>query len=105
MVAELQPSLGDTPNSAAHEHQVAKVVQQLKAHAVFPTKSGRWVQLKDSPLIADDKQMEKLFMSKEGVNFVNTGERMPGGMRAMRTLPGIYCCLHEINTEQFSGSH
>ena len=38
---------------------------------VFPTKKGLWVSLKDKPMIADNRDWEKMFTDKDNVHFLD----------------------------------
>ena len=43
---------------------------------MIPTKKDRWVGLEDRPMLADDRQMEKMWKEKPGVHLVNLGEKI-----------------------------
>lgn len=52
-----------------NEQNKKKLISQICDEAIFPTKQGTWVSLSENPIIADDKELEKLFV-REPINFV-----------------------------------
>ncbi|KAH9515759.1 hypothetical protein Btru_011923 [Bulinus truncatus] len=65
------------------ESNLPEVTELLSKSAVFPTKSGQWVSLSDSPMISDSKEYEEMFSKKPGVHLLrldvqdNTGNIDP----------------------------
>ena len=59
----------------------AMLKKVLQNSSPIPVKGGRWVPLSSCPMIADDKSMERLFQGKDGVNFVDLGERLGAGRK------------------------
>ncbi|XP_055892730.1 uncharacterized protein LOC106068793 isoform X2 [Biomphalaria glabrata] len=53
------------------EINLPKVKELLSKAAVFPTKSGQWVSLSDSPMIADSKEFEEMFGNHPGVHLLH----------------------------------
>ena len=57
--------------------RTAELTQVLQTSSgAIPVKGGRWVAPASRPMIADDKVTERLFTGKEGVNFVDLGDRL-----------------------------
>ena len=54
------------------------VLKVLRGSSVIPVKGCRWVSRDSHAMVADDKAMERLFQGKEGVYFVDLGERLGG---------------------------
>ena len=48
---------------------------QFKGKKIIATKANRWVGLDEKPLIADRRELEKMFQKKDGVHFVQLEER------------------------------
>lgn len=66
----------------AMKGQLEKVIALIKQNRIIPSKRGRWVELGDKTMIADDRQLEKLFADKEELHFVDCGEKLGvGGAR------------------------
>ena len=56
--------------------KVEKFKSDLKEMNVIPSKANKWINFECNPLIADDKQLEKMFPSDSGVHFVDCGEKL-----------------------------
>ncbi|CAH1791177.1 unnamed protein product [Owenia fusiformis] len=54
--------------------QGAQIRQQLARAKVFPTNKNSWVCLDETPLLVDDKNLEKMFGVKEGVHLLNLNQ-------------------------------
>lgn len=63
-----------------------KLKALMKQHKAIPSKSGCWIGLDGKTMLADDKQLEKLFANCE-VNFVECGEKL--GVGSARVSKGI----------------
>ena len=60
------------------------VLKVLRGSSAIPVKGCRWVSLDSHPMVSDDKDMERLFQGKEGVYFVDVGERLGTGSNRNR---------------------
>ena len=56
--------------------EVEKFKFDLKERNVIPSKAKKWINFDCNPLIADDKQLEKMFLLDSGVHFVDCGEKL-----------------------------
>lgn len=63
-----------------------KLKALMKQHKAIPSKSGCWIGLDSKTMLADNKQLEKLFANCE-VNFVECGEKL--GVGCARVGKGI----------------
>lgn len=63
-------------NELEIKSQLEKAIDRIKQNKPIPSKSGRWVGLGDKTMIADDKQLERLFADKQELHFVDCGERL-----------------------------
>ena len=69
--------------------RMAELTQVLQTSSgAIPVKGGRWVAQTSRPMVADDKVTERLFSGKEGVNFVDLGDRLGTGMRGRSPATG-----------------
>lgn len=59
----------DPTLTTVFEEDKKKLLKQIQNEAIFPTKNGLWVSLAEHPIIADDKELEKMFSDK-AVHFV-----------------------------------
>lgn len=59
----------DPTLTTVFEEDKKKLLKQIQNEAIFPTKNGLWVSLAEHPIIADNKELEKMFSDK-AVNFV-----------------------------------
>ena len=64
---------------------IAAVVCLLQ---VFPTTKQIWVSLEDHPLIADNRDWEKLFSDKEGVHFLDIEDKSNKASNTARSAAG-----------------
>ncbi len=77
---EKNPSGADTLAAM----NVQKLREILKREPCLPIQTGQWKSVDSQPLIADDKQKMKMFQKKEGLLFVDCGEKLIGGERRKR---------------------
>lgn len=66
-------------NELEIKSQLEKAIALIKQNKPIPSKSGRWVGLGDKTMIADDKQLERLFADNPELHFVDCGERLGVG--------------------------
>jgi len=59
-------------------------VDQLKTEKVIPGKNGSWLGLDCHPMIADDRNLEKMFTADAAVFFVDCGEKIGVGNVRMK---------------------
>jgi len=55
------------------------LLEQLKAEKVIPGKNGCWLSLDCHPMIAEDRNLEKMFAGDAAVFFVDCGEKLGVG--------------------------
>lgn len=55
------------------------LLERLKADKVIPGKNGSWLSLDCHPMIADDRNLEKMFPADAAVFFVDCGEKLGVG--------------------------
>ena len=89
----------------------AAVPDVLKTKPVLPVKGERWAKAEDKPMIADDKNLEDLFKGKEGVFFLDLGEKQGVGQQRRKTgdvegieVDAVKSCLVELGIEGISAS-
>ena len=51
-------------------------LERVKSEKVIPGKNGCWLDLECRPMIADDRQLEKMFPADAAVFFVDCGEKL-----------------------------
>lgn len=60
---------------------------KFEGQKILATTNNRWVGIDDHPMIADNRELEKMFEKKDQVNFVVLEDRTPqprrGGNTAM----------------------
>jgi len=56
-----------------------RLLDQLKSEKVIPGKNGCWLGLDCRPMVADDRNLEKMFPADAAVFFVDCGEKLGVG--------------------------
>lgn len=80
LFATIGKALAREVDDVASSNSLKKsIVDVVRSERVVPTKNGVWVGLDKSPMIADNKQLEKMFASVEEVFFVEYGEKIGVG--------------------------
>ena len=69
-------------------------LEQLKTEKVIPGKSGSWLGLDCHPMIADDRNLEKMFPDNATVFFVDCGEKLGVGNTRKRSAQKGRCNLY-----------
>jgi len=77
--------IGQARDSVIDE-SLRRQMKRLKAEKVIPGKNGSWLHLDCRPMIADDRQLEKMFPQDAAVFFVDCGEKL--GIGNSRKKPG-----------------
>lgn len=58
---------------------------KFEGQKILATTSNRWVGIDDHPMIADNRELEKMFEKKDQVNFVVLEDRTPQPRRGGKT--------------------
>lgn len=77
-------------DGSAVDDAVRGGLERLKSEKVIPGKNGCWLGLECCPMIADDRQLEKMFPEDAAVFFVDCGEKL--GVRKTVGLKGLQLC-------------
>jgi len=77
-------------DGSAVDDAVRGGLERLKSEKVIPGKNGCWLGLECCPMIADDRQLEKMFPEDAAVFFVDCGEKL--GVRKTAGLKGLQHC-------------
>jgi len=77
-------------DGSAVDDAVRGGLERLKSEKVIPGKNGCWLGLECCPMIADDRQLEKMFPEDAAVFFVDCGEKL--GVRKTAGLKGLQLC-------------
>lgn len=62
--------------------------RKLEGQKILATTNNKWVGVEENPMIADNRELEKMFEKKDQVNFVIMEDKTPQPRRGGKAVLG-----------------